>query len=111
MAWASVPSPNPEFGGRAASQAELDEYDPDAWDAGYDLVFDAWDAQFEEDTRVDNGFEPASSEVRQRFDALFGDLNRLHEDLERSFENDAERREQWLARCKQSRLWRGANEG
>jgi hypothetical protein len=72
MAWAAFRSQVPEFGRRTPTAEDLkfaSELDPDADNPQYNLVFDAWDAQFEEDEREYRDFEPASADERARWEA------------------------------------------
>lgn len=69
MAMAEMRSPNPEFGGREATEEELESYDEEDEERlhQYKLVFDAWDAQFDEDERED--WELADDDTKGRFHA------------------------------------------
>ena len=49
LAQAELRSPNPEFGGRVATDEEIENFDEDAENHQYKLVFDAWDAQFDDE--------------------------------------------------------------
>lgn len=77
LAIAELRSPNPEFGGREATQEELDNYDEDNPERlhQYKLVFDAWDAQFDEDERED--WEIVDDATKSRFDAALAHANSL----------------------------------
>ena len=69
LAWARIRSPNPQFGGREATDAELENYDEDneEQDCQYRLIFDAWDAQFDPNARKD--WAVADDDTKHRFDA------------------------------------------
>lgn len=69
LALAELRSPNPQFGGREATDEELDNYDEDNEEQAhqYHLIFDAWDAQFDRDERVE--WEIVDHETKRRFDA------------------------------------------
>ncbi|RYG26754.1 hypothetical protein EON82_02115 [bacterium] len=75
LAIAELRSPNPEFGGRAATEEELDKYDEDNEEEAhqYKLVFDAWDAQFDEEEREE--WEVVDDETERRFDAALAHAN------------------------------------
>lgn len=69
LAMAELRSPNPQFGGREATDEELSSYDEDNEEQSnqYHLIFDAWDAQFDPDAR--NAWEVVDDDTRIRFDA------------------------------------------
>lgn len=79
LALAELRSPNPEFGGREATDEELENYDEDNEERThqYNLVFDAWDAQFDDDERAEE-WEVADDETKSRFDAALAHANRMH---------------------------------
>jgi hypothetical protein len=104
MAWAAFRSPNPEFGGREATDAEWDAYDEDAEDPQYNLVFDAWDARFDEELLKE--WSPAAPDTQQRFDAALAHVNALGEELQRRYSEPSAYQE-WLARCKENPIWKG----
>lgn len=68
LALAELRSPNPQFGGREATPEELANYDEDNEEEAhqYNLIFDAWDAQFDEDERED--WEIVDDETKRRVD-------------------------------------------
>jgi hypothetical protein len=82
MASAELTSPNPEFGGREATPEELDDfYDvQDEDNPQYDLVFDAWDAQFDEEEWTE--WEVAAAETADRFAAATAHADRLAQQAE-----------------------------
>ena len=79
MAQTELRSPNPEFGGRVATEEELENYDEDDEERAhqYSLVFDAWDAQFDEDEREEE-WEVVDDETKSRFDAALAHAQRMH---------------------------------
>ena len=105
IAWAAARSPNPEFGGRSASDEELEAYDEDAPNPQYNLVFDAWDAQFEDEER--ENWHPAESAERAAFEAASAHVNALHAELDER-NKDKGVRDRWLERCERSPIWRGS---
>jgi hypothetical protein len=107
MSMTTIASINPTFGGREASDEELDAYDEDAWDPTYDAVFAAWDAIVEEDTREDAGFEPIDAADAARFEAALAHVNSVHARLDASFAGDAAAHARWLSGCKETQVWRG----
>jgi hypothetical protein len=74
-------SPVPDFGGREAIKDidNPDEYDEDAENPQYNLIFDAWDAQQDEQWQEWNHFEKASNEKTSQFDACLKYANKLGE--------------------------------
>ena len=62
LSWAAIRSPVPNFGGRAADDDECEEYDEDAANPQYNLVFIPWDAQFDAQLRQWDLFVPADTE-------------------------------------------------
>jgi hypothetical protein len=77
LALAERRSPNPEFGGREATEEELADYDEDNEEQAhqYRLVFDAWDAQLDEDERED--WEIVDDETKSRFDAALAHVGAM----------------------------------
>jgi hypothetical protein len=69
MAWTALRSPVPGFGGRKPLKQDLERYDEDADDPQYNLVFHAWDAQFDEFSRTHFAFVPASEDAQRRYAA------------------------------------------
>jgi hypothetical protein len=102
LSWCALRAPNPEFGGRVATEAELAAYDEDARNSQYELVFRAWDAQLEEDLRDD--FSPLHPCEQVAVDRAFAHLDTLDEELERRCGGD---RRAWFERCERSPIWRG----
>jgi hypothetical protein len=101
MAWAALKSPNPEFGGREATEAEWDAYDEDAENPQYNLVFDAWDDTFDQERE---GWEPISEADQEAYTAALAPVNALSEALKLQWES---RSDEYLERCKASPIWRG----
>jgi len=100
--WCAFRSPNPEFGGRAATEKELDQYDEDARNPQYNMVFTAWDAQTDEYWR--QGWSRISSIDQQ---AWISAMRRATEiETETSALSESER-EALLRRCKLSAIWHG----
>lgn len=105
MAWIALPSPNPESGGREATEEELDAFDEDAHNPQYSLVFDAWDAQFDERDR--QGWSIAPSDVEERWDHALAHAKDLRDALRDSIGDSEVLREEWLERCRASPIWKG----
>lgn len=105
MQWCALRSPDPQFGGRRASPAEIDAFDEDQPNPQYHLVFEALDSQFE--PREDKGWKLASAvEVRAWRAAIFR-ANVIGHKVEALTE---QQRSEWLARCRISPIWRGTIE-
>jgi hypothetical protein len=105
MAWASIRSPVPDFGGRDADKAEWDAYNVEADNPQYNLVFDSWDAQFDDQQRTWKSFVPADSDVQDRFRAGLSRVNELGELMEKRFSQDVK---SWADLCKKNlRSWCG----
>jgi len=99
MAWAAIRSPAPGFGGREATAAEWDDYDEDAENPQYNLIFDPCDAQFDAEHREWRSFVPADSGVRTRFERALARVNELGALAEQRFSDN---RDQWSRQCKQN---------
>lgn len=99
MSWAAIRSPVPNFGGREASEAELEAYDEDAENPQYNLIFTPWDAQFDAQDREWYSFVPADADVQSRFEKALARVNELGEIMEQRYRADSDA---WLARCKQN---------
>jgi hypothetical protein len=102
LAWASKRSPNPHFGGNPVSDEV--EWDPDENDPQYNLVFDAWDAQFDEDDRQDWVIAP--EEMIERYRAALSHVEGLGHRVSELYADKAAYA-RWLEGCKSSRIWRG----
>ncbi|QDU94909.1 hypothetical protein [Lignipirellula cremea] len=96
MTWTAIRSPVPDFGGREPSDADLEEYDEQADNLQYDLVFDAWDAEIDEELREGGGFAPAPDDVQTRFENAVARANELCEIKEERVGNDYDA---WFDRC------------
>ena len=103
MEWVALRSPIPDFGGREADPAEVEAFDEDAWNPHYDLVFDAWDAQFDAQNREWGSFTPARPEVAAKYEAALEHVSQLTE-------NRSTTDPEWFDRCK-ANLTRWAGEG
>jgi len=75
LSWTAMRSPVPKFGGREPLPGDDDNYDEDAENPTYNLIFRAWDAQFDEEYREEDGFVPADEEQAATFAALMKTLN------------------------------------
>ncbi|MEM7246563.1 MAG: hypothetical protein AAF533_14525 [Acidobacteriota bacterium] len=93
MAWTALRSPVPHFGGRDASEEEMDDWDEDADNPQYNLIFRPWDAQFEEIDREGMNAIPADAATAAAFEAAVATANRLNEEQGSSTDDD------WRQRC------------
>jgi len=105
MAWTAIRSPVPNFGGREADESDWDDYDEDADNHQYNLIFDPWDAQFDGRQREQRLFVPADSGVQSRFENAIASVYVLSETLEQQFSKDLEA---WAKLCIQNlEEWNG----
>lgn len=58
---------NPCFGGREATEEEMEQYDEDDVNPQYNIIFDPWDAQFDEGYFSSLGFSSATPEEKAVF--------------------------------------------
>jgi hypothetical protein len=105
--WCALRSPNPSFGGKVATEAELDAFDEDAPNPQYNLVFDAWDAQWRPDELEQ--WNPASQHEIECFEAAMSAVDAIGARLEAECA-DPEAYNQWLARSRASALFQGSSE-
>lgn len=104
MAYAAAKSPNPSFGGRRATEQEIADFDDEAENPQYNLIFDAWDAQFSESDR--EGFVPIDPDDHARYLAAIEPVNARGERMEQQF-SEPEAYKAWRAKCKESAIWIG----
>jgi hypothetical protein len=107
LQWAAIRSPNPGFGGREATEEELEAWQnsEDEPNHQYNLVFTAWDAQFDEMDR--EGWPPATDEIRDRYELALAHVNELGEQLQAKYEDDQAAFQAWRGRCEASSIWKG----
>lgn len=109
MSWCSLRSPVPDFGGREATEEELDAYDEDEPNPQYNLVFNAWDPQLDPDRRGD-GWAEVSADERRRWKAAMALQERLGATVDELRESDPEAYERWQIHCQESPIWKGTVE-
>jgi len=94
MAWTALRSPIPNFGGRIPDKEDLLVYVAGAAEYlenhQYNLVFKAWDAQFEEDYRRWYAFERADEETATAYEAALEHVRSLGEQIKARFSSDEE---------------------
>lgn len=93
--WTAIRSPVPEFGGREALPSDIDNYDEDAHNPQYNLIFDPWDAQFDKEVRDWKKFQVSDNETCNKFQAALSRVNKLQQWVEH-LQNDPS----WVERCK-----------
>jgi hypothetical protein len=79
LQWTALRSPVPNFGGRDATEAEMEEFDEDADNPQYNLIFDPWDAQFDAEEREWKSFVLASQDEITQFEAAIAHANQFGE--------------------------------
>lgn len=94
MQWAAVEGPSPTV-----------DDDEGHDDPRHKLVFDAWDAQFDEQPREWGGFSPAPPELEDRWEAAMAHVNQLADELIDELGDDEEAFEAWRQRCVASEFW------
>ncbi len=99
MAWCMLRSPVPDFGGRVANDSEWDDYDEDAPNPQYNLVFDPWDAQLDHELRQHQGFSLVDEETEASVQQILDTVSALTDAAE---ERAAENPEVWFQRCTQN---------
>lgn len=107
MAWTALRSPVPGFGGRKPMAQDVERYDEDAEDPQYNLVFHAWDAQFDAFSREHFGFAPASKEAQARHASALRHPDGL---AGQAAARSAKEQKAWIADC-QRRIAAWAGEG
>jgi hypothetical protein len=110
LAAAALRSPNPEFGGREPSEEDLREYDEGAENHQYNLIFQAWDAQFDTQMREWNSFTPADEETARRFDAAMEHAQALGERMEAEYGGKPDEIARWRKQAAEN-LARWAGQG
>ena len=107
MAWTAMRSPIPNFGGRVAAAEDVRSYDEDADNHQYNLVFRAWDAQFDAADREWLSFQPADAETASAYRAAVSHAERLGVEMQTICAGD-DKGAAWAERCKGNlRTWAG----
>lgn len=101
MAWAAFRSPIPNFGGRKPTTEDLRDYDEDAENRQYNLVFRAWDSQFDKQWRKLRSFRPADAKTAKVYHAAFAHVNELGDQLQSRLATKGQFN-QWLAAGKRN---------
>jgi hypothetical protein len=80
---------------------DLEAFDDNDENHQYNLVFNAWDAQFDEDWRKWRNFEPADQSTIATFEAALAPANSISDELQTKFSDEAKYRE-WAEACKRN---------
>lgn len=107
ISWTALRSPNPGFGGRKPTKEEIELFDEDAENHQYNLVFHAWDAQFDEQDRKTRSFTQADSRTKRKYSAALAHVDSLGVIMERRY---AKSLEKWADTCRKN-LDKWAGEG
>jgi len=107
FAWTALRSPHPEFGGRKPAKKDIALFDEDAENHQYNLVFDAWDAQFDKQKRSWGSFVPADRATRRKYLAALEHVNSLGKIMERRYSKSFDK---WADKSKKN-LEKWAGEG
>ncbi len=82
-------SPIPCFGGREPLDIDnKEDYDEDAENHQYNLIFDAWDAQFDLQEQKWRGFKPAREEEQKLYFDCLKSIDKLGDQAQAKFEHD-----------------------
>ena len=107
MAWTALRSPIPNFGGRTPTAEDLRDYKESSENHQYNLVFNAWDAQFDEDWRRWRCFKKADAKTAKTYHAALVHVHALEEQMEARYSAPA-RFDRWVERCKRNlEKWAG----
>jgi len=87
MEWTAMRSPNPEFGGREAAECDWIDYDEDAVDHQYNLIFKPWDAQFDKQYREERAFEVADKTTVDKFTLCLKNLDNISVELFKMYDD------------------------
>jgi hypothetical protein len=101
MAWSAFRSPIPNFGGRTPNAEDLRNADEDAENHQYNLVFNAWDAQFDEDLRRWRSFERADAGTAKAYKAALSHVQSLEGRMKARY-SEAGQFALWWERCKRN---------
>lgn len=107
LAWTAMRSPIPNFGGREAAADDVHSYDEDAENHQYNLVFTAWDAQFDEADREWRSFRQVEDGTAEGYQAALAHADKLGEQMQARY-SGGDKVSKWSARCKSNlRVWAG----
>ena len=94
----SIRSPIPEFGGRKPLLSDTEKYDEDEPNCQYNLIFNAWDAQFDEEHRTWNNFKPANAKEKKMFELALKMANTKYDQLLKQY-TDEKIYDKWHKKC------------
>jgi hypothetical protein len=98
LAWAALRSPIPNFGFRTPNAEDLRNYQQDAENHQYNLVFNAWDARHDEDWRRRLSFKRARARTENIHEAALTHVQTLGEQMEVRYSSRS-RYDRWYKRC------------
>jgi hypothetical protein len=98
LAAAAFRSPIPNFGGRKAKKEELENYDEDAENHQYNLVFRAWDAQFDWQWRKWRKFKAVDKTTQSDYYAALAHVDSLGAQLEKKYKTQSAI-DKWRRQC------------
>ncbi|MCA9802302.1 MAG: hypothetical protein KC777_09960 [Cyanobacteria bacterium HKST-UBA02] len=108
MAWTSVRSLVPGFGGRDSDdEDDLPELEDEDENPQYNLVFHPWDAQFDAEELESSNFEPAGDSIRQAYEKAMSRVEELGGIMQERYESEFK---DWIEVCQQN-LERWTGEG
>lgn len=94
---AAIKALNPSFGGREATDEELDAFDEEN-NPQYNLIFDPWDAQFDEEYRESGHFQCANEDEIARYQSALKPVSDLEEFEETSLEQSKTNIQEWAGK-------------
>ena len=107
LAGAAMRSPIPNFGGREPAEKDVRNYAAAAENRQYNLVFTAWDAQFDAADREWRSFQPAEAKTANDYRAALSHSHQLGEQMQARYSGD-DKFSEWSAQCKSNvRAWAG----
>lgn len=101
MQWATVASSQLE----AANAAEMKDYNEDEDEPQYRLIYEAWDAQFEDGLR--EGWKVAPEATELSFERALTQVRQIEDELENLYGSDEAAFERWMDACESSPLLQG----
>jgi hypothetical protein len=107
LSWTALRSPIPNFGGRKPLKEDAKNFDENAENHQYNLVFKAWDAQFDALWRKHRAFVRSPEAIAKAYRAALDHANEIAESLEARYSKEP-KYSQWIEKCKRNlRRWAG----
>jgi len=101
MQWTAVPSSQLE----TAAETELKSYDENEDEPQYRLIYEAWDAQFEDGLRA--GWKTASEDLELSFQKALTQVRQVEDELESLYGSDEQAFDRWMTACEATPIWQG----